>query len=80
MVESLQQHSDGPETWRYDGRPVVVVGVDSSPASRSAALAAGSAARSLGGIVVAVHVPSLSPGRPSRSAWAPARRSSRPRS
>lgn len=40
--------------------PAVVVGVDGSPASRCAALTAAGAARSLGGTVVAVHVPSPS--------------------
>jgi nucleotide-binding universal stress UspA family protein len=39
----------------------VVVGVDGSAASRCAALAAGSSARSLGGTVVAVYVPTFSP-------------------
>ena len=62
MTEGLQRHSDEAETWPARGRrPVVVVGVDGSPASRCAALAAGSSARSLGGSVVAVYVPTLSP-------------------
>ena len=61
MTEGLQRHSDEAETWPDRGRrPVVVVGVDGSPASRCAALAAGSSARALGGTVVAVHVPTLS--------------------
>lgn len=62
MTEGLQRHSDEAQTWpARHRRPVVVVGVDGSPASRCAALAAGSSARSLGGTVVAVHVPTLSP-------------------
>jgi len=62
MTEGLQRRNDeaetGPDRRR---RPVVVVGVDGSPASRCAALTAGSSARALGGMVVAVHVPTLSP-------------------
>jgi nucleotide-binding universal stress UspA family protein len=62
MTEGLQRRSDeagtGPDPGR---RPVVVVGVDGSPASRCAALTAGSSARALGGTVVAVHVPTLCP-------------------
>jgi nucleotide-binding universal stress UspA family protein len=62
MTEGLQRRSDDAETSPGRGRrPVVVVGVDGSPASRCAALAAGSSARALGGSVVAVHVPTLSP-------------------
>ena len=62
MTEGLQRHGNEPETGpARDRRPVVVVGVDGSPASRCAALAAGSSARSLGGTVVAVYVPTLSP-------------------
>jgi nucleotide-binding universal stress UspA family protein len=61
MTEGLQRRSDepgtGPDRIR---RPVVVVGVDGSPASRCAALTAGSSARTLGGTVVAVHVPTFS--------------------
>ena len=60
MTEGLQPRGDEAETGR--GRPpVVVVGVDGSPASRCAALTAGSSARALGGTVVAVHVPTQSP-------------------
>jgi nucleotide-binding universal stress UspA family protein len=40
---------------------VVVVGVNGSAASRSAALAAGSTAHAVGGAVVAVHVATISP-------------------
>ena len=62
MTEGLQRHSDEAQAWPGRSRPpVVVVGVDGSPASRCAALAAGSSARALGGTVVAVHVPTLSP-------------------
>ena len=62
MTEGLQRHSDEAETWPSRARrPVVLVGVDGSPASRCAALAAGGSARSLGGTIVAVHVPTLSP-------------------
>jgi len=62
MTEGLQRRSDESRTWPERGRrPVVVVGVDGSPASRCAALTAGSSARALGGSVVAVHVPTLSP-------------------
>jgi nucleotide-binding universal stress UspA family protein len=61
MTEGLQRR-DETDTWPARcRRPVVVVGVDGSPASRCAALAAGSSARALGGTVVAVHVPTLSP-------------------
>ena len=62
MTEGLQRRSENPDAWwRGDGRPVVVVGVDGSAASRGAALAASSTARAIGGAVVAVHVPTLSP-------------------
>jgi nucleotide-binding universal stress UspA family protein len=62
MTEGLQRRSDEAGRWREPARrPVVVVGVDGSPASRCAALTAGSSARGLGGTVVAVHVPTLSP-------------------
>jgi len=62
MTEGLQRHGDEADTWPAPARrPVVVVGVDGSPASRCAALAAGSSARARGGTVVAVHVPTLSP-------------------
>jgi nucleotide-binding universal stress UspA family protein len=62
MTEELQRRSEDAEAWRHgNGRPVVVVGVDGSPAACGAALAAGSAARSLGGTVVAVHVATLTP-------------------
>jgi nucleotide-binding universal stress UspA family protein len=62
MAEGLQRRSENPDArWRGDGRPVVVVGVDGSAASRGAALAASSTARAIGGAVVAVHVPTLSP-------------------
>jgi nucleotide-binding universal stress UspA family protein len=61
MTEELQRRSENPDAWRHgDGRPVVVVGVDGSPASLGAALAASSTARAIGGAVVAVHVPTLS--------------------
>jgi nucleotide-binding universal stress UspA family protein len=62
MTEGLQRSSENSDAWqRGDGRPVVVVGVDGSPAAAGAALAASSTARALGGAVVAVHVPTLSP-------------------
>jgi nucleotide-binding universal stress UspA family protein len=62
MIEGLQRSGDDTGTPGHgEPRPVVVVGVDGSAASRSAALAASSAARSLGAAVVAVHVPSVSP-------------------
>jgi nucleotide-binding universal stress UspA family protein len=62
MTEGLQRRGDEARTGPGRGqRPVVVVGVDGSPASRCAALAAGSSARALGGVVVAVHVPTFSP-------------------
>jgi nucleotide-binding universal stress UspA family protein len=62
MTEGLQRHSENPDAWRRgDGRPVVVVGVNGSAASRSAALAASSTARAVGGAVVAVHVATVSP-------------------
>src|SRR5947209_216096 len=61
MIEGLQRSGDGTGAGSTGAhRPVVVVGVDGSPGSRSAALAASSVARSLGGTVVAVHVPTLS--------------------
>jgi nucleotide-binding universal stress UspA family protein len=62
MTEGLQWRGDEAGTWPDAGRrPVVVVGVDGSPASRCAALTAASSARALGGTVVAVHVPTVSP-------------------
>jgi nucleotide-binding universal stress UspA family protein len=62
MTEGPQRRSDGAGNWPDDGaRPVVVVGVDGSPASRCAALTAGGSARRLGGSVVAVHVPTFGP-------------------
>lgn len=62
MTEGLERRSENPDAWRRgDGRPVVVVGVNGSPASRSAALAASSTARAVGGAVVAVHVATISP-------------------
>ena len=62
MTEGLHRSSEHPAAWQPgDARPVVVVGVDGSPGSRSAALVASSTARALGGTVVAVHVPTLSP-------------------
>jgi nucleotide-binding universal stress UspA family protein len=61
MTEGLQWRGDESGTGSGRARrPVVVVGVDGSPASRCAALTAGSSARALGGTVVAVHVPTLS--------------------
>lgn len=60
MTEGLRRRSEEPEAWPDgDGRPVVVVGVNGSPASRCAALAASSTAKAMGGTVVAVHVPTL---------------------
>jgi nucleotide-binding universal stress UspA family protein len=62
MTEGLQRRSEDSSAWRRgDGRPVVVVGVNGSAASRSAALAASSTARAVGGAVVAVHVATISP-------------------
>src|SRR4051794_27178103 len=62
MIEGLQQSDAGTGTPEHgNALPVVLVGVDGSAASRCAALAASSAARSLGAAVVAVHVPSVSP-------------------
>ncbi len=63
MTEGLQRHDEAGTGPDRDRRPVVVVGVDGSPASRCAALTAGSSARALGGTVVAVHVPTLSAGQ-----------------
>lgn len=62
MIEGLQRPSEGPgDPERDAARPVVVVGVDGTAASRAAALAASSTARSLGAAVVAVHVPTVPP-------------------
>jgi nucleotide-binding universal stress UspA family protein len=60
MTEGLQRSSDPPNR-DQSTPPVVVVGVDGGPASRCAALAAAGAARSMGGQVLAVHVPTPSP-------------------
>lgn len=62
MIEGLPRPSeDSGDPERDTARPFVVVGVDGSAPSRAAALAASSAARSLGASVVAVHVPTVSP-------------------
>jgi nucleotide-binding universal stress UspA family protein len=62
MHEGLQRSNGGTGAPEHgEAFPVVVVGVDGSAPSRCAALAASSAARSLGAAVVAVHVPLASP-------------------